>query len=171
MNNDLSTLGARIRSARKAAHMSQSALADKLGKTTRTIQKYESNEISPPIKTIDSIANICAIDLSDLIVSPGTGPMPMMLTECLLFLYGLEQHSNLTFEIKIRKLDDSDGCSCTATAYDNTGVLVWEDALSCSFDNIAKQSADLEKYRASHEDFNRWLDEKLSHYSCPTSDN
>ena len=55
---DLSVeIGQAIKAARKAARMSQAELAHRLGKTLRTVQKYESGEILPSIPTILQIAN------------------------------------------------------------------------------------------------------------------
>lgn len=50
-------IGQAIKAARKAARMSQAELAHRLGKTLRTVQKYESGEILPSIPTILQIAN------------------------------------------------------------------------------------------------------------------
>ena len=54
---DKTELGMRIRAARKAAHLSQTELAEILGKTMRTIQKYESGEIEPSIAIINEIVD------------------------------------------------------------------------------------------------------------------
>ena len=43
MNNAIE-IGKRIKEFRKALHLNQTELAEKLGKTMRTIQKYESGE-------------------------------------------------------------------------------------------------------------------------------
>lgn len=49
MNSNPAEIGERIKSARKAAGLSQTELATRLDKTLRTIQKYESGEIEPPL--------------------------------------------------------------------------------------------------------------------------
>ena len=50
-------IGRRIKTARKAAKMSQTELANRINKTLRTVQKYESGEIAPSIDMIEQIAN------------------------------------------------------------------------------------------------------------------
>ena len=51
-----SNLGQKIKSARKAAGMTQRQLADKLHKSFSTIQKYENGVVEPPISFIPEIA-------------------------------------------------------------------------------------------------------------------
>lgn len=66
MNNG-SDIGNRIKEARKAQHLSQTELANRLGKTMRTVQKYESGEIEPSIGVLNEIANILNISPAELI--------------------------------------------------------------------------------------------------------
>ena len=54
MNSNPAEIGERIKSARKAAGLSQTELATRLNKTLRTIQKYESGEIEPSIASRQS---------------------------------------------------------------------------------------------------------------------
>ena len=49
MHSNPAEIGERIKAARKAAHLSQTELAQRLDKTMRTVQKYESGEIEPSI--------------------------------------------------------------------------------------------------------------------------
>ena len=65
--NNRSDIGNRIKQARKAQHLSQTELANRLGKTMRTVQKYESGEIEPSIGILNEIANILNISPAELI--------------------------------------------------------------------------------------------------------
>lgn len=67
MNNNPAGIGLRIKEARKAAKLSQTELANRIDKTLRTIQKYESGEIEPSIATINSIAKILHVSPAELI--------------------------------------------------------------------------------------------------------
>ena len=53
MHSNPAEIGERIKAARKAAHLSQTELAQRLDKTMRTVQKYESGEIEPSIAMIN----------------------------------------------------------------------------------------------------------------------
>ena len=59
-------LGKRIQEARKAAGLNQTELAEKLEKTLRTVQKYESGEIAPSIATINQMAKIFNVSPAEL---------------------------------------------------------------------------------------------------------
>ncbi|MCD8181215.1 MAG: helix-turn-helix domain-containing protein, partial [Firmicutes bacterium] len=57
MNNQELTIGQRVRKARKEKGYSQTELANVLGKSLRTIQKYENGEIEISISMINALAN------------------------------------------------------------------------------------------------------------------
>ena len=62
------TTGARIRSARKASGLSQSALAEKIGSTKQTIYKYENDMITNiPLDKLKAIAASLSIPPDDLL--------------------------------------------------------------------------------------------------------
>lgn len=48
----------RIKTLRVEKGYTQRELAEKLGVTTRNVQKYEAGEITPPIKRAKKIANL-----------------------------------------------------------------------------------------------------------------
>ena len=57
-------IGDNIKKYRKINKMTQTELANKLNKSLRTIQKYESNTIKPPTKVIREISDIFFIDMN-----------------------------------------------------------------------------------------------------------
>ena len=65
MNKNPAEIGERIKAARKAAGLSQTELANRLSKTLRTVQKYESGEIEPSIAIINAMAKELT-DLADI---------------------------------------------------------------------------------------------------------
>ena len=67
MHSNPAEIGERIKAARKAAHLSQTELAQRLDKTMRTVQKYESGEIEPSIAMINAIAKILNIDRKSVV--------------------------------------------------------------------------------------------------------
>lgn len=60
-------IGLRIKEARKAAKLTQTALAWMINKTLRTVQKYESGEIEPSLVVIEEIAKVLGVPTGDLI--------------------------------------------------------------------------------------------------------
>ena len=55
---EISTIGERIKTLRKKRGYNQKELADLLGKSLRTIQKYESGEIEVSIAMVNELAKV-----------------------------------------------------------------------------------------------------------------
>ena len=58
MIDNQNNIGQRIRAARKQKGINQTELANLLGKSLRTIQKYESGEIEVSIAMINELAKV-----------------------------------------------------------------------------------------------------------------
>lgn len=59
------TIGEKIRISRKKKKITQPALASRLGKSVRIIQKYESNEVIPSLDIVEQIASILEVSPAD----------------------------------------------------------------------------------------------------------
>lgn len=60
-------IGLNIKKYRKEKGLTQTELADKLGKTLRTVQKYESGDILPSINNIYEIARALEVFSADIL--------------------------------------------------------------------------------------------------------
>lgn len=60
------TFAERLKEARKAANLSQQALADKIGRTKSTISRWESGERNPKMFEMVELENILGIKARDL---------------------------------------------------------------------------------------------------------
>ena len=67
-------IGINIKLARKRKGLSQSEFADAIGKSVRTVQKYESGDINMPLEVLNKITNELDVSLEDLLSEeqPGT---------------------------------------------------------------------------------------------------
>lgn len=61
------SIGDTIKKYRKLKGLTQKELGEKIGRTQRTIQAYEKNEVIPPLTIIENLANILGAEKSDLI--------------------------------------------------------------------------------------------------------
>lgn len=59
----------RIKEALAARGISQTELANRLGKTFNMVNLYASNKVQPPISVLYQIANILDIDVRELLIS------------------------------------------------------------------------------------------------------
>ena len=55
-NSEENTIGKRVREMRKRKGLNQQELADILGKSLRTVQKYENGEINISVGMVNTIA-------------------------------------------------------------------------------------------------------------------
>ena len=101
--NNRSDIGNRIKQARKAQHLSQTELANRLGKTMRTVQKYESGEIEPSIGILNEIANILNISPAELIGYQKKNITLDTLSDVLYVLNELNKKAGLHFNIDVNR--------------------------------------------------------------------
>ena len=64
----LQKIGLAVKAARKREGLSQEELAEKLGKSTRTISNIETGAVSASIETLELVAKKLKVPLSDLFV-------------------------------------------------------------------------------------------------------
>ncbi len=64
---DIAMIGRRIRQFRKEKGLTQTGLAERLGKSLRVVQKYENGDIDFPISVIDDIAEALDVSLADIL--------------------------------------------------------------------------------------------------------
>lgn len=61
------SMGNTIKKYRKLKGLTQKELGEKIGRTQRTIQAYEKNEVIPPLTIIENISKILGVEKRDLI--------------------------------------------------------------------------------------------------------
>lgn len=60
-------IAARIRTARKARHLTQADLAEKVGRTVEAISNIERALSLPPLDLLDRLASVLGLELVDLL--------------------------------------------------------------------------------------------------------
>jgi transcriptional regulator with XRE-family HTH domain len=65
-----SRIGKQIKKYRQAKELTQAQLAEAIGKTVSSIQKYESGVIDTPISVLEQIADILSINWIELLAVP-----------------------------------------------------------------------------------------------------
>lgn len=88
-------MGLRIRTARKQKGMNQTQLATELGKSLRTIPKYESEEIEVSIGAINDIAKVLDTTSTYLIGYQAETKTITNMADVMQFLFYLDQLNKL----------------------------------------------------------------------------
>ena len=95
--------------------MNQQELADLLGKSLRTVQKYETGEIEVSIAIINQLANLLD-STPTFILGYETNTEPFRnLADVMSFLFQLEKVSGMKFDIDVKKPPRSRDWTCSLT--------------------------------------------------------
>lgn len=158
MDDSKLTIGQRVRKARKDKGYNQTELANVLGKSLRTIQKYENGEIEISVSMINELAQ--ALDTtSTYLLGYKIETIKQEIStfaDVAAMLFELEKVSGLKFDIDVKRPPRDDNWEC-----------------SIKFDGKAKTdlNADmclfLEDWNGAkeREDYEQWKDKTLAYYS------
>ncbi len=161
MNNEEMTIGQRVRKARKEKGYNQTELANVLGKSLRTIQKYENGEIEISISMLNELAK--ALDTTTTyLLGYKTETVKQQITtfaDVAVMLFELEKVTGLKFDIDVKRppRDDNWKCSIKFDGKAKTDL----NADMCLF---LEDWADARE-NCSTERYADWKDKTLAYYS------
>lgn len=159
-------IGRRIKAARKAAKMSQTELANRINKTLRTVQKYESGEIAPSIDMLGQIAEVLGVLPFELIAYERQELRIKSLSDIFYILNELNNKTGIRFEIETKRPSKDGEWSC-ALKFDGNDPDNPYNVEMCQFlEQYALQRHRLESYWTTNEAFDSWLDGSLSYYAA-----
>ena len=165
MDNSQKELGLRIKKIRKQHKINQTQLANKLNKTLRTVQKYESGEIEPSIAIINEIAKIFNISPAEIMGYEHEGLHLNSLSDILFVLNELNKKSEIHFDIDIKRPPNNDEWTCSIT-FNGNNKKADNNADLCMFlERYADERFRLETYWTSQDYFNHWFEQELAYYS------
>lgn len=108
-------IGFRIRAARKAKRLNQTEFAERLNKSLRTVQKYESGEIEVSVAVIKEIAKVLECSPSYLLGWDEENKVLANFSDVVRFIFELDNTNELKFNIDIKKPPIHDGWECSIT--------------------------------------------------------
>ena len=152
MNKNPAEIGERIKAARKAAGLSQTELANRLSKTLRTVQKYESGEIEPSIAIINAMAKELKVSPADLIGYQRPS-------------IELNKKAGLRFEIDVKRPPHYDEWTCSLRFDGHNKDAEFNADLCLILEDFAHERQMVETYWSDPESFDAWLERKLAYYS------
>lgn len=162
---EISIIGERIRMLRKKRGYNQKELANLLGKSLRTIQKYESGEIEVSIAMVNELAKVLDTT-STYLLGYQTGDFKFdSLSNVMECLFQIERITGLNFSIEIKKPPLYDGwqCSINFDGKDKTADLNVDMCLFLEeWDNIRES---FKECCMSKEAYETWKDKTLSYYA------
>ena len=165
MNENTNGIGGKIKTARKAAKMSQTVLAEHLGKTLRTVQKYESNEIEPSISVIYEIARILDTSPAELMGYQKKDLHLDSFSDILLVLFELNRKAGLRFEIDVKRPPRTEEWSCSIRFNGNEPSAQHNADLCLFLERFSEERERLETYWIDQDYFDYWFEQELAYYT------
>ena len=103
MDNLQTLIGERIAKQRKQLRISQTELAAQLGKSLRTVQKYESGEIDMSVSVLEQIANILKMPINYLMGYDSAHIKLETMGDIYAYLFELDRKQDVRFEVEFTK--------------------------------------------------------------------
>ena len=119
MNEINKLVGERIATIRKYNRINQADLAEKLGKSLRTVQKYESGEIDIPLSTLAEVAEILNTTLNYLLGYDTSHIKAETLSDVLEFFFEIDRKNELSFNMDIKKAGRDGKWECAFSSHRN----------------------------------------------------
>ena len=162
---DCKEIGQRIKMLRKRKGLNQTELAEILGKSLRTIQKYETGEIEVSISTINQLAEILDIT-STYILGYETNCQPIQsLSDIMSFLFELEQVMDISFDIEVSKPPRSSDWKCSIS-FNGKAAADYNADICLFLEDWQEQREDVQTYKSSQASYKKWQEQTLAYYAA-----
>ena len=140
-------------------------MADKLGRSLRTIQKYESGDIEVSITALVSLCQALNVPLSYLIGLGTRRALISSLADVMDFLFMLEKVKELEFEVDVDKPPKDRDWKCSIS-FSGTGTDAKHNAALCLLlEQWQDQREKLAAGKITEKDYADWKDQTISYCS------
>lgn len=166
-NLDHAAIGQRIKMLRKKKGLSQTELAQMLGKSLRTVQKYETGEIEVSISVINQIAEILETSSTYLFGYESGTTQIKSLSDVMDFLFKLENVAGIDFHIDVKKPPRSKEWSCSIS-FDGKSAAKFNADMCLFLEQWQQEREDVQSFASTLEAYKKWKDTTLAYYAANT---
>ncbi len=161
-----SEIGQRLKVLRKRKGLNQQELADLVGKSLRTIQKYETGEIEVSIAMVNQLAEILDSTPTYILGCEVKNEPITNLADIMNLLFQLEKVQGLNFKIEVKKPPRHDRWECSVS-FDGKSMDADYNADMCLFlEQWKEQREDLRTYDLSLSSYHKWQEQTLAYYAA-----
>lgn len=160
-----SQIGLRIRTARKKKRLNQTELANLLGKSLRTIQKYESGEIEVSIAMINEIAKVLECESSYLMGYDSQAKPLSDFADILNFFCQLDRIKDINFEVETKRPPHFDGWECTVKFNGKDKSAALNQDICLFLEEFSRIRDEYQTYQTNYAAFQKWQDETLAYHA------
>lgn len=166
MNNlDYSAIGQRVKLLRKRKGLNQKELAGILGKSLRTVQKYETGEIEVSIAVVNQLADILESTPTYILgYEANTAPI-RSLADIMGFLFQLEQVTGISFDIDVKKPPRSKEWKC-AISFNGKASADFNTDLCLFLEDWESQRDDIRVFQSTQAAYQKWQEQTLAYYAA-----
>ncbi len=171
MDNIQKIVGEKITEIRKYNRMSQTEFANKLGKSLRTVQKYESGEIDIPLSTLAEIAKVLNTTLNYLVGYDTSHIKAETLSDVLAFFFEIDRKKEISYEMDVKRVGRDGKWQCSFI-FDGQDIDAPHNADFCIvMETFLNNREALKTYWMDYEAYKAWEDMKIESYSkCTLTD-
>ena len=166
-NLDHAAIGQRIKILRKKKGFSQTELAQMLGKSLRTVQKYETGEIEVSISVINQIAEILETSSTYLFGYESSTAQIRTLADVMDFLFKLETVEGIDFKINVQKPPRSKQWECSIS-FDGKSTAEFNADMCLFLEQWQQEREDVQSFASTLEAYKKWKDTTLAYYAANT---
>ena len=166
-NLDHAAIGQRIKMLRKKKGLSQTELAQMLGKSLRTVQKHETGEIEVSISVINQIAEILETSSTYLFGYESGTTQIKSLSDVMDFLFKLENVAGIDFHIDVKKPPRSKEWSCSIS-FDGKSAAEFNADMCLFLEQWQQEREDVQSFASTLEAYKKWKDTTLAYYAANT---
>lgn len=162
---DYSAIGQRVKTLRKRKGLNQKELANILGKSLRTVQKYETGEIEISISVINQLAD--ALDTTpSYLLGYAVDVAPIRsLADVMGFLFKLEEVSGIEFGIDVKRPPRSKEWKCGIT-FNGKADTDFNTDMCLFLEDWENQREEVRSYQTTRNAYKKWQDQTLAYYSA-----
>lgn len=167
---DYTVLGRRVKALRRQRRINQQEMAELLGKSLRTVQKYESGEIEVSIAVVNQMAEILKTTPQFLLGYEAREAPIHTLADIMSFFFEMEKASTLDFSIEINRPPHQREWT-GAIKFAGKSANAESNADMCLF--LEAWQNERESYRTYEHDlsaYNDWKEQNLSYYAVTPLD-
>lgn len=162
-NLDYPAIGQRIKLLRKRRKLNQAELARRMGKSLRTLQKYETGEIEVSIAVVNQLAELLDCTPTYLLGYESQAAPIRNLADIMGMLFQLEQAAGVSFSVDVQKPPRSREWKCSLSFNGKAADL---NADLCLFlEDWESQREDVRAYQMTQAAYQKWKEQTLAYYA------
>lgn len=162
---DYPAIGQRIKTLRKRKGLNQTALAQLINKSLRTVQKYETGEIEVSIAVVNQLADVLETTSTYILGYESSTTQIRNLADVMDFLFKLETVEGIDFKINVQKPPRSKEWSCSIS-FDGKSTVDFNADMCLFLEQWQEERDDICSYVSTQESYKKWKERTLAYYAA-----